>query len=359
MDRDEALSSAMSHIEKQFGKGSIMRLGDKKSIYELGVISTGILPLDIATGVGGLPRGRMIEVYGPESSGKTTVALHMVAEIQKIGGTAAYIDAEHAIDAAYARKLGVTVNDLVFAQPDSGEQGLEIIDSLVRSSAVDMVVIDSVAALVPQSEIDGDMGASYVGLHARMMSQAMRKLAGTISKANAIAVFINQVREKVGVMFGNPEVTTGGRALKFYTTMRMEVRKGEPIKQGNDIVGNRTRVKLTKNKVAPPLKVAEFDIIYGEGCSRLGSIIDLGVEMEIISKKGSYFYYGDVKFQGKEKMRDFLKENPKIANEIDNKIRKLLLGNEEFDIPKEEEIEEMPEDYDGKDDLDVTENVEE
>ena len=358
MDRSEALSSAMTHIEKQFGKGSIMRLGDKKSIYELGVISTGILPLDIATGVGGLPRGRMIEVYGPESSGKTTVALHMVAEIQKVGGTAAYIDAEHALDVGYARRLGVKVDDLIFAQPDSGEQGLEIIDSLVRSSAIDMVVIDSVAALVPQSEIDGDMGSSYVGLHARMMSQAMRKLAGGISKANAIAVFINQVREKVGVMFGNPEVTTGGRALKFYTTMRMEVRKSEVVKQGSEIIGNRTRVKISKNKVAPPLRVAEFDIIYGEGCSRLGSIIDLGVEKEIIIKKASYFYYGDLKFQGKEKIRDFLKENPKIADEIEAKIRANLLGLEPVDIPKEEEIEEMPEDYDGKDDADVSETTE-
>ena len=358
MDRSEALSSAMSHIEKQFGKGSIMRLGDRKSIYELGVISTGILPLDIATGIGGLPRGRMIEVYGPESSGKTTVALHMVAEMQKQGGTAAYIDAEHALDADYARKLGVKINELIFAQPDSGEQGLEIIDSLVRSSAIDMVVIDSVAALVPQSEIDGDMGASHVGVHARMMSQAMRKLAGSISKANSIAIFINQVREKVGVLYGSPEVTTGGRALKFYATMRMEVRKADNIKVGNEIVGNRTRIKLTKNKVAPPLKIAEFDIIYGEGFSKLGSIIDLGVEKEIIGKKASYFSYDDVKFQGKEKMRDYLKENPKIADEIDFKIRKALLENAVVDIPKEEEIEEMPEDYDGKDDVDVAENVE-
>ena len=358
VDRSEALSSAMQQIEKQFGKGSIMRLGDSKTSLSMETIPTGILPLDVATGVGGLPRGRMIEIYGPESSGKTTVTLHMIAEAQRQGGTAAFIDAEHALDAMYAKKLGVDINTLLFAQPDSGEQGLEIIDSLLRSSAVDVVVIDSVAALVPQAEIDGDMGSSHVGLHARMMSQAMRKLAGTISKANAIAIFINQVREKVGVMFGNPEVTTGGRALKFYTTMRMEVRKGESIKQGTEIVGSRTKIKVTKNKVAPPLKVAEFDIIYGEGVSRIGSIIDLGVEKDIITKKAAYYSYGDNKFNGKEKFRDFLNENNEVADEIEKKIRELVFKNVKVEIPKEEEIEEMPEDYDGRDDTDVMETGE-
>ena len=360
MDKEEALLSAMQQIEKQFGKGSIMRLGETNVKHSMEVVSTGILPLDIATGIGGLPRGRIIEIYGPESSGKTTVTLHMIAEIQRKGGMAAFIDAEHALDAEYAKKLGVDINSLLFSQPDSGEQGLEIVDSLVRSSAIDMVVIDSVAALTPQAEIDGDMGASHVGLHARMMSQAMRKLAGTISKANAVAVFINQVREKVGVMFGNPEVTTGGRALKFYATMRMEVRKGEVLKQGTETIGNRTKIKITKNKVAPPLKVAEFDIIYGEGFSKIGSIIDLAVEKEIVTKKAAYYYYGnEQKFNGKEKFKDFLKENPKIADEIDAKIRNILFKDVELEASNEEEIEEMPEDYDGRDDTNVTEASEE
>ena len=360
MDKEEALLSAMQQIEKQFGKGSIMRLGETNVKHSMEVVSTGILPLDIATGIGGLPRGRIIEIYGPESSGKTTVTLHMIAEIQRKGGMAAFIDAEHALDAEYAKKLGVDINSLLFSQPDSGEQGLEIVDSLVRSSAIDMVVIDSVAALTPQAEIDGDMGASHVGLHARMMSQAMRKLAGTISKANTIAIFINQVREKVGTMFGNPEVTTGGRALKFYATMRMEVRKGEIIKQGTETVGNRTKIKITKNKVAPPLKIAEFDIIYGEGFSKIGSIIDLAVEKEIVTKKAAYYYYGnEQKFNGKEKFKDFLKENPKIADEIDAKIRNILFKDVELEASNEEEIEEMPEDYDGRDDTNVTEASEE
>ena len=360
MDKEEALLSAMQQIEKQFGKGSIMRLGETNVKHSMEVVSTGILPLDIATGIGGLPRGRIIEIYGPESSGKTTVTLHMIAEIQRKGGMAAFIDAEHALDAEYAKKLGVDINSLLFSQPDSGEQGLEIVDSLVRSSAIDMVVIDSVAALTPQAEIDGDMGASHVGLHARMMSQAMRKLAGTISKANTIAIFINQVREKVGTMFGNPEVTTGGRALKFYATMRIEVRKGEVIKQGTETVGNRTKIKITKNKVAPPLKIAEFDIIYGEGFSKIGSIIDLAVEKEIVTKKAAYYYYGnEQKFNGKEKFKDFLKENPKIADEIDAKIRNILFKDVELEASNEEEIEEMPEDYDGRDDTNVTEASEE
>ncbi len=344
MDRNEALSTAMKQIEKQFGKGSIMCLGDSNVNLDVQVVSTGILPLDVATGIGGLPRGRIIEIYGPESSGKTTVSLHMIASVQKRGGTAAFIDAEHALDAQYAKTLGVDINSLLFSQPDSGEQGLEIVDSLIRSSAVDIVVVDSVAALVPQAEIDGDMGASHVGLHARMMSQAMRKLAGTISKTQTIVVFINQIREKVGVMFGNPETTTGGRALKFYTTMRMEVRKAEVIKQGSETLGNRVKIKITKNKVAPPLKVAEIDIMYGEGFSRAGSLIDVGVEKEILMKSGAYYYYNNEKIgQGKENAKNYLNEHPQIMDEIENKIRDLLLKNVKVDL-QNEEVEEMPED---------------
>ena len=357
MDRKEALSSAMKNIEKQFGKGSIMRLGDDQDRIKMKVVSTGILPLDIAIGVGGLPRGRIIEIYGPESSGKTTVALHFVAEIQRQGGTAIFIDAEHAMDPSYAKRIGVDIDSLIFSQPDSGEQGLEIIDSMVRSSAIDMVVIDSVAALVPQAEIDGDMGSSHVGLHARMMSQAMRKLAGNISKTNTIAVFINQVREKVGVMFGNPEVTTGGRALKFYSTIRMEVRKSEAIKSGTEIIGNRTKVKITKNKVAPPLKTAEFDILYGEGFSRLGALIDMGVENGLVNKSASYFSYNGDRVQGKEKFRDYLRAHPEKALEIDNALRKKYIENLNVDIPKEEVIEEMPEDYDEPDYVDTEESA--
>ena len=358
MDRTEALSSAMKNIEKQFGKGSIMRLGDDSKRIQMQIISTGILPLDIAIGIGGLPRGRIIEIYGPESSGKTTVALHFIAEMQRQGGTAVFIDAEHAMDPSYAKRIGVDINSLIFSQPDSGEQALEIIDSMVRSSAIDMVVIDSVAALVPQAEIDGDMGASHVGLHARMMSQAMRKLAGNISKTNTIAIFINQIREKVGVMFGNPEVTTGGRALKFYSTIRMEVRKAEPIKSGSEIIGNRTKVKITKNKVAPPLKQADFDILYGEGFSRLGALIDMGVENELITKSASYFTYNGERVQGKEKFRDFLKAHPEKAAEIDGILRKKYIENlNNIDIPKEEVIEEMPEDYDEPDYVETEESA--
>ena len=359
MDRTEALSSAMKQIEKQFGKGSIMRLGDDSKKINMQVISSGILPIDIAVGIGGLPRGRIIEIYGPESSGKTTVALHIIAEVQRQGGTAVFIDAEHAMDPSYAKKIGVDIDSLIFSQPDSGEQALEIVDSMVRSSAIDIVVIDSVAALVPQAEIDGDMGASHVGLHARMMSQAMRKLAGNISKTNTIAIFINQVREKVGVMFGNPEITTGGRALKFYATIRMEVRKAEAIKAGSDIVGNRTKVKITKNKVAPPLKQAEFDILYGEGFSRLGTLIDMGVENEFITKSASYYTYNGDRIQGKEKFRDFLKAHPDKAAELENKVRNKLFEGLEIDIPKEEVIEEMPEDYDEPDYVDTEETVNE
>ena len=344
MERNEALATAMKQIEKQFGKGSIMCLGDSNLNLDVQVISTGILPLDVATGIGGLPKGRIIEIYGPESSGKTTVSLHMIASVQKQGGTAAFIDAEHALDAQYAKKLGVDINSLLFSQPDSGEQGLEIVDSLIRSSAVDIVVVDSVAALVPQAEIDGDMGASHVGLHARMMSQAMRKLAGTISKTQTIVVFINQIREKVGVMFGNPETTTGGRALKFYTTMRMEVRKSEVIKQGSETLGNRVKIKITKNKVAPPLKIAEIDIMYGEGFSRAGSIIDLGVEKEILNKSGAYYYYNNEKIgQGKENAKNYLNENPKVMDELENKIRAILLKDVKIE-PQAEIVEEMPDD---------------
>ncbi len=345
MDRSEALKSAMKQIEKQFGKGSIMQLGDDNSKYEVNVISTGILPLDAAIGVGGLPRGRIIEIYGPESSGKTTVALHVIAQVQKEGGIAAFIDAEHALDPIYARNLGVKLEPLVFSQPDSGEQALEIVDALVRSSAVDIVVIDSVAALVPQAEIDGDMGSSNVGLHARMMSKAMRKLAGSISKTNTIVIFINQLREKVGVMFGNPETTTGGRALKFYSSIRMEIRKSEAIKQGTEVIGNRTKIKIVKNKVAPPLKQTEFDIIYGKGYSKEGSIIDLGVEKEIITKSGAYYSYNGERIgQGKEKVKEFLKSHPEIFNEIESKIRQIAFKNTSEFAP--EEFEEMPEDYD-------------
>lgn len=327
MDKKEALAAAMKQIEKEFGKGSIMRMGESARM-DVKAISTGILPLDVALGIGGLPRGRIIEIYGPESSGKTTVTLHMIAEMQRQGGTAAFIDAEHALDPVYAKKLGVDLDELLVAQPDTGEQGLEIADSLIRSAAVDMVVIDSVAALVPKSEIEGDMGDSHVGLHARMMSQAMRKLAGVISKTDTVAIFINQIREKVGIMFGNPETTTGGRALKFYSSVRLEVRKGEAIKQGTEVIGNRTKVKVAKNKVAPPFKTAEFDLMYGVGYSRTGSILDMGVEMEIIDKSGAYFSYkGERLGQGRENAKKFLLEHPEKATEIENKIRDSLTGH--------------------------------
>ena len=327
LDKKEALAAAMKQIEKDFGKGAIFRLGDDNSRLDMKVVPTGILPLDIALGIGGLPRGRIIEVYGPESGGKTTIALHMIAALQKEGGTAAFIDAEHALDPIYARNLGVDIDSLVVAQPDSGEQGLEIVDTLIRSVAVDMVVVDSVAALVPQSEIDGDMGDSHVGLHARMMSQAMRKLAGSISKNETIVVFINQIREKVGVMFGNPETTTGGRALKFYATIRLEIRKGEAIKQGTEIIGNRTKVKVAKNKVAPPFRTAEFDLMYGTGYSREASLLDVGVEQEIVTKSGAFFSYNGTKLgQGKENAKKFLREHSEIADEIEEKIRAALLN---------------------------------
>lgn len=320
-DRRAALEMALRNIEKQFGKGSIMKLGESTHM-QVEVVPSGSLALDIALGIGGFPRGRVIEVYGPESSGKTTVALHAIAEVQKTGGQAAFIDAEHALDPLYASKLGVNIDELLLSQPDTGEQALEIAEALVRSGAVDIIVIDSVAALVPKAEIEGDMGDSHVGLQARLMSQALRKLSGAISKSKTIAIFINQLREKVGVMFGNPETTPGGRALKFYSTVRLDVRRVETIKQGNDMVGNRTRIKVVKNKVAPPFKQADIDIMYGEGISREGSIIDIGTEMDIVNKSGAWYSYENERLgQGRENAKQYLKENAEIANVIENKIR--------------------------------------
>ena len=326
MTREEALENALQNIEKAHGKGAIMRLGEAKANMNVEVISTGILPLDIALGVGGIPRGRIIEVFGPESSGKTTVTLHMIAEAQKAGGIAAFIDAEHALDPEYARKLGVNIEELLISQPDTGEQALEIVDALVHSAAIDIIVVDSVAALVPKSEIEGDMGTSVVGLQARLMSQAMRKLTGIISETRTAAVFINQLREKIGVTYGNPEVTTGGRALKFYASVRIDVRRADSIKQGTESLGNRTRAKIVKNKVAPPFKTAEFDIMYGEGVSRLGSIIDMGVELDIVDKSGAWFSYEGTRLgQGKENAKATLEEKPEMIAEIEEKIRTKLL----------------------------------
>jgi recombination protein RecA len=321
-DKRAALDMALKQIEKQFGKGSIMKLGEASSTMNVETIPTGSIALDIALGVGGLPRGRIIEIYGPESSGKTTVALHSVAEVQKRGGQAAFIDAEHALDPIYAKKLGVNIDELLISQPDTGEQALEIAEALVRSGAVDIVVVDSVAALVPKSELEGDMGDSHVGLQARLMSQALRKLAGAISKSKAIAIFINQIREKIGVMFGNPETTTGGRALKFYSTVRLEVRRAEALKLGTDIVGSRTRIKVVKNKVAPPFKQADVDIMFGEGISREGSIIDIGTEIDIVQKSGAWYSYGDERLgQGRENAKVYLKEHPEITEVIEQQIR--------------------------------------
>ena len=315
------LDKILSDIEKQFGKGSIMKLGENTHM-KVDVVSSGCLSLDIALGVGGYPRGRIVEIYGPESSGKTTFALQAIASVQKQGGRAAFIDAEHALDPVYAEKLGVNINELLLSQPDTGEQALEICDALVRSEAISIIVIDSVAALVPQAEIDGEMGDSHVGLQARLMSQALRKLSGTISKTNTIAIFINQLREKVGVMFGNPETTTGGRALKFYSTIRLDVRRNEALKMGDGIVGNRTTIKVVKNKVAPPFKSATVDIMYGEGVSREGELVDLGVEAGVIEKSGAWFsYQGEKLGQGKENVKLLLKENPDLANEIEKKVR--------------------------------------
>src|SRR4051812_20505673 len=324
LDRDKALDMALAQIDKQFGKGSVMRLGDSPEVA-MKVIPTGSVALDIALGIGGLPRGRVIEVYGPEASGKTTVALHAVANAQASGGIAAFIDAEHALDPEYARAIGVDTDALLVSQPDTGEQALEIADMLIRSGALDIIVIDSVAALVPRAEIEGEMGVSHVGLQARLMSQALRKITGILNNSNTTAIFINQLREKIGVMFGSPETTTGGRALKFYASVRLDVRRIESLKDGTDVVGNRTRVKVVKNKVAAPFKQAEFDIMYGKGISREGSLIDVGVEQSIIRKSGAWYTYdGDQLGQGKEKAREFLKENPDVAAEIEKKILEKL-----------------------------------
>ena len=321
MGKLKAIEMAMGQIEKQFGKGSIMKLGEHSTL-NIDAISTGCLDLDIALGIGGVPKGRIIEIYGPESSGKTTVALHIAAESQKLGGAVGFIDAEHALDPTYAKALGVDIDNLIVSQPDTGEQALEIAEALVRSGAIDVLVIDSVAALVPRAEIEGEMGDSHVGLQARLMSQALRKLSGTINKSKCVAIFINQLREKVGVMFGNPEVTPGGRALKFYSSVRMDVRRIDSIKQSDCIAGNRTRVKIMKNKVAPPFKQAEFDIMYNEGISREGNIVDVGVRDEIVQKSGAWFSYGDIRLgQGRENAKQYLKDNPKVALEIENKIR--------------------------------------
>ncbi|NND65783.1 MAG: recombinase RecA [Gammaproteobacteria bacterium] len=324
--QDKALDAALSQIEKQFGKGSVMRLGDSGAIPDVEVVPTGSLALDVALGVGGLPRGRVVEVYGPESSGKTTLALQVVAEAQKLGGTAAFVDAEHALDPIYAEKLGVNVNELLISQPDTGEQALEITDMLVRSSAVDIIVIDSVAALTPKAEIEGEMGDSHMGLQARLMSQALRKLTGNIKRANTLVIFINQIRMKIGVMFGSPETTTGGNALKFYSSVRLDIRRIGAIKKGDEVVGNQTRVKVVKNKIAPPFRTAEFEILYGAGISSEGELIDLGVEHGLINKAGAWYSYNKDRIgQGKENSRQFMIEHPEIAHEIDTALREKLL----------------------------------
>ena len=324
-EKAKALQAALAQIEKQFGKGSIMRLGDGEVIEDIEVVSTGSLGLDIALGVGGLPRGRVIEIYGPESSGKTTLTLQVIAEMQKVGGTCAFIDAEHALDIGYAQKLGVNLQELLISQPDTGEQALEIVDALVRSGSVDLVVIDSVAALTPKAEIEGEMGDSLPGLQARLMSQALRKLTATIKKTNTMVIFINQIRMKIGVMFGNPETTTGGNALKFYASVRLDIRRIGSIKKGEEVIGNETKVKVVKNKVAPPFKTAEFDILYGEGISREGEIIDMGVDAGVLEKSGSWYAYNGEKIgQGKDNAREFLRENPDLAHEIENKVRESM-----------------------------------
>ena len=349
LEKQKALEAALGQIEKQFGKGSVMKLGEFKAM-NVEAIPTGALSLDIALGIGGIPKGRIIEVYGPESSGKTTLALHMIAEAQKMGGEAAFIDAEHALDPVYAKHLGVDIDNLIVSQPDTGEQALEIAEALVRSGAIDIIVVDSVAALVPKAEIDGDMGDAHVGLQARLMSQALRKLAGVINKSNSVIVFINQLREKVGVMFGNPETTPGGRALKFYASVRMDIRKIENIKQDGDVVGNRVRVKVVKNKVAPPFREAEFDIVYGKGISKSGNILDLGINLGLVEKSGSWFGYNGTRIgQGRENAKKYLEDNPEIMNEIEEKIRNNF--NEAFEqslgeevVDEEQEIEPTDED---------------
>ncbi len=346
-EKKKALEVAMSQIEKQFGKGSVMKLGEFKAM-EIEAIPTGALSLDIALGIGGVPRGRIIEVFGPESSGKTTLALHIIAEAQKMGGEAAFIDAEHALDPVYSKKLGVDIDNLIVSQPDTGEQALEITESLVRSGALDVIVVDSVAALVPKAEIDGDMGDSHMGLQARLMSQALRKLAGAINKSKTVLIFINQLREKIGVMFGNPETTTGGRALKFYASVRMDIRKIENIKQDGEVKGNRVRVKVVKNKVAPPFREAEFDIVYGEGISKEGNILDMAVNLDIIEKSGSWFSYNGERIgQGRENVKKYLKDNPKVLEDVEKKVR------DNFAKAFEQSLgEELPEVEDADDEID-------
>lgn len=327
-DKQKALDAALSQIEKQFGKGAVMKLGDNNAQMQVEVVPSGSLSLDLALGVGGVPKGRIVEVYGPESSGKTTVALHMVAEVQKRGGIAGYVDAEHAMDPTYAKALGVDIDNLYISQPDDGEQALEITETMVRSGAIDIVIVDSVAALVPRAEIEGEMGDSHMGLQARLMSQALRKLTGITNKSNCTVVFINQLREKIGITFGNPETTTGGRALKFYSSIRMEIRKADVLKQGTEIVGNRVKVKIAKNKVAPPFKTAEFDIIYGKGISKEGDILDLAADVDIVNKSGAWYAYKETRIgQGRENAKQFLRENPDICQEIENQVR------EHYDLP--------------------------
>lgn len=334
-EKDKALELALVQIERRFGKGSIMKLGEASALMQVEVISTGSLALDLALGVGGVPRGRIVEIYGPESSGKTTVALHIIAEAQKTGGIAAFVDAEHALDPTYARNLGVDTDNLLLSQPDTGEQALEITEALVRSGAIDVIVIDSVAALVPRAELEGEMGDAHVGLQARLMSQALRKLSGAISKSQTVAVFINQLREKIGVFFGNPETTPGGRALKFYASVRLEVRRTDNLKEGNDIIGTKTKVKVVKNKVAPPFRQAEFDIIYGQGISREGNIIDLGTELNIIQKSGAWYSFQDERLgQGRENVREYLREHPEVCQTIEDEIRRLALVRPS--LPEEE-----------------------
>lgn len=341
-EKEKALEMALGQIEKQFGKGSIMKLGEESKL-NVEAVSTGALDLDIAVGIGGLPRGRIIEIYGPESSGKTTLTLHSIAEHQKIGGIAAFIDAEHALDPQYAKRLGVDIENLIVSQPDTGEQALEIAEALVRSGAIDIIVVDSVAALVPKAEIEGEMGDSHMGLQARLMSQALRKLAGAIKRSNTTIIFINQLREKIGVMFGSPETTTGGRALKFYASVRMDIRRIESLKQGDEIIGNRTRIKVVKNKVASPFKQAEVDIMYGEGISQEGNILDVGVNSDIVNKSGSWYSYGEHRLgQGRENAKEFLKDNADIANEIDTKIREKYGLSEKVIVNSKEQSSKEP-----------------
>ena len=356
-EKKRAIESAMAQIEKMYGKGAIMRLGDSQDI-QVDVIPTGSLALDLALGIGGVPRGRIIEIYGPESSGKTTLALHIVAEAQKRGGEVAFVDAEHALDPTYARALGVNIEEMLISQPDTGEQALEITEALVRSGAIDAIVVDSVAALVPRAEIEGEMGDSYVGLHARLMSQALRKLAGAISKTNCVVIFINQLREKVGVMYGNPEVTTGGRALKFYASVRIDVRRIETLKNGSEMIGNRTRAKVVKNKLAPPFREAEFDIMYGEGISKLGELLDLGVKLDLVQKAGSWFSMGETRIgQGRDAAKQFLRDNPEVSEKLEAAIRRdfyKLMSNQSRIAAKAagRAVDVSADDFDDEDDAD-------